>query len=189
MQCYHTSVATASFFYLLGCHTLFHLYSRQSGLKIYRLFLLVILSLSVPGNPFDQEKILVQSPGMAQWLKMYLAEQQGIAAGFEFPLPSTFVWRCFQQSLDDIPSNSEFNKPFLVWRLMRLLEVRLSDPEFQALSWYLEEDDTQIRRFQLCSSIADIYDQYLMYRPDWIAVWEAGDSLPINNTSKQSLKK
>jgi len=173
---------------MFGDAHMFHLYSGNR-LEDLSAILARILSLSVPDNPFDQEKILVQSPGMAQWLKMYLAEQQGIAAGFEFPLPSTFVWRCFQQSLDDIPSNSEFNKPFLVWRLIRLLDSRLNDPEFQALSWYLAEDDTQIRRFQLCSSIADIYDQYLMYRPDWIAKWEAGEQLPINDASKQSLKK
>lgn len=134
-----------------------------------------ILAVSPPENPFDDEHILVQNPGMAQWLKMFLAQSHSISAGFAFPLPSTFVWQVFAQALSDTPSQSEFNKPFLVWRLMRILDFRLGDPEFQALSWYLEEDDTQIRRFQLCSSIADIYDQYLVYRPDWIKIWESGE--------------
>ncbi|ETI58077.1 exodeoxyribonuclease V subunit gamma [Marinomonas profundimaris] len=153
---------------------MFQLYTGNR-LEDLAVLLAKILAVSPPENPFDDECILVQNPGMAQWLKMFLAQSHSIAAGLAFPLPSTFVWRTFSQTLDDIPAQSEFNKPFLVWRLMRLLDSRLSDPEFQALSWYLEEDDTQVRRFQLCSSIADIYDQYLVYRPDWIKIWEAGD--------------
>ena len=154
---------------------MFHLYTGNR-LEDLSTILARILSLSVPQSPFSQEHILVQSPGMAQWLKMELAQQQGIAAGYEFPLPSTFVWRCFQQALQDIPGQSEFNKPYLVWRLMRLLDNRLKDTAFQQLAWYLAEDDSQVRRFQLCSSIADIYDQYLVYRPDWIAAWEQGEN-------------
>ncbi|MCB5161665.1 exodeoxyribonuclease V subunit gamma [Marinomonas algarum] len=160
---------------------MFQLYTGNR-LEDLAVLLAKILSISPPDNPFDDEHILVQNPGMAQWLKMFIADSHSISAGLAFPLPSTFVWNTFKQTLKDIPSQSEFNKPFLVWRLMRLLDTRLQEPEFQALHWYLEEDDTQIRRFQLCSSIADIYDQYLVYRPDWIKVWEANDqSDPVLN--------
>ncbi|WP_394182478.1 exodeoxyribonuclease V subunit gamma [Marinomonas posidonica] len=151
---------------------MFRLYTGNR-LEDLAVLLAKILAVSPPKNPFDDEHILVQNPGMAQWLKMRLAESHSISAGLTFPLPSTFVWRTFKQALADIPSQSEFNKPFLVWRLMRILDARLAEPEFAALAWYLSEDDSQVRRFQLCSSIADIYDQYLVYRPDWIAAWEA----------------
>ncbi|MEP0073527.1 MAG: exodeoxyribonuclease V subunit gamma [Marinomonas sp.] len=153
---------------------MFQLYTGNR-LEDLAVLLAKILSVSPPENPFDDEYVLVQNPGMAQWLKMFLAQSHSISAGFSFPLPSTFVWQTFAQTLSDIPSQSEFNKPFLVWRLMRILDSRLGDLEFQALSWYLEDDDTQTRRFQLCSSIADIYDQYLVYRPDWIKIWESGE--------------
>ncbi|MBJ7555451.1 exodeoxyribonuclease V subunit gamma [Marinomonas spartinae] len=154
---------------------MFQLYTGNR-LEDLAVLLAKILALSPPDNPFEDERILVQNPGMAQWLKMFLAELHSIAAGIAFPLPSTFVWQSFAQTLSDIPEQSEFNKPFLVWRLMRLLDRRLAEEEFQALSWYLEEDDSQVRRFQLCSSIADIYDQYLVYRPDWIKSWEGGEA-------------
>lgn len=45
-------------------------------------------------DPFQQEVVLVQSPGMAQWLQMQLAEQFGIAANVAFPLPATFIGTC-----------------------------------------------------------------------------------------------
>lgn len=159
---------------------MFQLYTGNR-LEDLAVLLAKILAISPPENPFEDEHILVQNPGMAQWLKMSLAEAHSISAGFAFPLPSTFVWHSFSQTLSDIPAQSEFNKPFLVWRLMRLLEERLQQEEFSALRWYLEEDDSQVRRFQLCNSIADIYDQYLVYRPDWIEAWES------NNTSDAKL--
>ena len=40
----------------------------------------------------DRDVVVVQSPGMATWLRHRLAEAQGIAAGIDFPLPSSFVW-------------------------------------------------------------------------------------------------
>ncbi|MEL0638598.1 exodeoxyribonuclease V subunit gamma [Marinomonas sp. TI.3.20] len=154
---------------------MFQLYTGNR-LEDLAVLLAKILALSPPQNPFEDEHILVQNPGMAQWLKMSIAQSHSIAAGLTFPLPSTFVWHSFAQTLSDIPGQSEFNKPFLVWRLMRLLDARLSEEAFQSLSWYLQDDDSQVRRFQLCSSIADIYDQYLVYRPDWIKAWESGGS-------------
>lgn len=54
-------------------------------------------------DPFQQEVVLVQSPGMAQWLQMQLAEQFGIAANVAFPLPATFIWDMFTRVLPDIP--------------------------------------------------------------------------------------
>lgn len=61
-------------------------------------------------DPFQQEVVLVQSPGMAQWLQMQLAEQFGIAANVAFPLPATFIWDMFTRVLPDIPKESAFSK-------------------------------------------------------------------------------
>ena len=49
------------------------------------------------GNIFDADTILVQSPGMAQWLKIQIAENLGIAANLDFPLPSSFIWQLYRQ--------------------------------------------------------------------------------------------
>lgn len=67
-----------------------------------------------------QRAILVQSPGMAQWLKQQLAVEFGIAARLEFPLPSSFVWRLFAQVLPQVPERNPYTKPAMLWRLMRV---------------------------------------------------------------------
>ncbi len=69
-------------------------------------------------DPFIPESILVQSPGMSQWLKMALASELGVAANLEFPLPATFIWQMFTQVLPDVPQRSAFNKEAMSWRLM-----------------------------------------------------------------------
>ncbi len=60
---------------------------------------------------FEKEVVLVQSPGMSQWLKIGLSQQLGLAAQVDFPLPSSFIWRLYQQLLPNVPSESAFNKP------------------------------------------------------------------------------
>ncbi|MCK6262537.1 exodeoxyribonuclease V subunit gamma [Vibrio sp. ZSDE26] len=128
-------------------------------------------------NPFEKEQILVQSPGMSQWLKMELAKEFGIAANLEFPLPATFIWELFTQILPDVPKRSAFNKEAMTWKLMHLLPSMLTQDEFQPLARYLDDDDDHSKRYQLVEKIADIFDGYLVYRPEWIASWEAGHSV------------
>lgn len=126
-------------------------------------------------DPFQSEVVLVQSPGMAQWLQMSLAEQFGIAANIEFPLPASFIWDMFVRVLPDIPKESAFNKASMSWKLMTLLPEMLTRPEFAALSHYLTDDEDKRKLFQLAARVADLFDQYLVYRSDWLNRWEKGE--------------
>ena len=123
-------------------------------------------------DPFASEVVLVQSPGMAQWLQMSLAETFGIAANIEFPLPATFIWQMFVRVLPDIPQQSAFNKSAMSWKLMTLLPEMLERDDFLPLRHYLTDDEDKRKLFQLSSRIADLFDQYLVYRPDWLNLWE-----------------
>ncbi|MGC9494348.1 exodeoxyribonuclease V subunit gamma [Vibrio genomosp. F10] len=128
-------------------------------------------------NPFEKEQILVQSPGMSQWLKMELANEFGIAANLEFPLPATFIWELFTQILPDVPKRSAFNKEGMTWKLMHLLPSMLEHEHFEPLARYLNDDEDNSKLYQLVEKIADIFDGYLVYRPEWIAAWEAGQTV------------
>jgi len=140
--------------------------------------LLVHLIKGAPlANPFEKEQILVQSPGMSQWLKMALAEELGIAANLEFPLPATFIWEMFTHVLPDVPKRSAFNKEAMTWKLMELLPSQLDLEPFTPLKRYLKEDDDHSKLYQLAEKIADIFDGYLVYRPDWIEAWESGETV------------
>lgn len=122
-------------------------------------------------DPFQPEVILVQSNGMAQWMQMELAAHFGIAANIEFPLPASFIWQMFTRVLPDIPDESAFAKPAMTWRLMALLPRLCQQPDFAAISEYLRDDDDKRKVFQFAARVADLFDQYLVYRPTG---WKAG---------------
>ncbi|MDO6636422.1 exodeoxyribonuclease V subunit gamma [Pseudoalteromonas carrageenovora] len=133
-----------------------------------------LLKVSPLQSPFDKEVVLVQSPGMSQWLKIGLSEHLGIAAQVDFPLPSSFIWQLYQQLLPNVPKESAFNKPNLAWKLFAILPNCIDEPLYLPLKTYLEGDIDGQKTFALCEKIADVYDQYLMYRPHWIATWDSG---------------
>jgi len=128
-------------------------------------------------DPFQSEVVLVQSPGMAQWLQMQLAQQFGIAANIAFPLPATFIWDMFVRVLPGIPKESAFNKSSMSWKLMTLLPNLLREEAFRPLQHYLNDDDDKRKLFQLASRVADLYDQYLVYRPEWLNSWQQGKTI------------
>lgn len=150
---------------------------HSNQIDVLKSLLVELIRLDPLPNPFTKEQILVQSPGMSQWLKIELAKELGIAANIEFPLPATFIWNQFTRVLPDVPPRSAFNKEAMTWKLMALLPELLTQPEFAPLQRYLEHDADDTKRYQLAEKIADIFDGYLVYRPEWIAAWEAGQEV------------
>ncbi|WP_145530915.1 exodeoxyribonuclease V subunit gamma [Yersinia kristensenii] len=136
-------------------------------------------------NPFQQEVVLVQSPGMAQWLQMQLAQQFSIAANIEFPLPATFIWDMFTRVLPGIPKESAFSKDAMTWKLMWLLPDLLENPVFSAMKRYLSDDSDKRKIHQLAARVADLFDQYLVYRPEWLESWERGQLIDNLDDAQQ----
>ncbi len=136
--------------------------------------------LEQPGNPFEPTLVVVQSQGIGQWLKVELAKKLGIAANIDCLLPAELIWRLYQRVLPrhlgiSLPSESPFSLGLLSWRIMQLLPAM----EDASIKNYLAQGgDYQLRLFQLSHAIALLFDQYLIYRPDWIYAWETGESNP-----------
>jgi exodeoxyribonuclease V gamma subunit len=156
---------------------------HSNQLESLKILLVHLINSEPLDHPFTPEQILVQSPGMSQWLKMALAEQLGVAANISFPLPATFIWDMFTQVLPDVPKRSAFNKESMTWKLLNLLPSHLELPEFSPLKHYLEHQPSPLKAYQLAEKIADIFDGYLVYRPEWIACWER--DLPVPELSEE----
>lgn len=130
-----------------------------------------------PPAPLAAETVLVHSPGMGTWLQLQLAANRGVAANLRFVLPSSFFWQLHRRTRPSLPPQSVWDKPALVWQLLTILPQLLEHPSAAPLRKYLHPDSPQ-RRYRLCRQLADLYDQYLVYRPDWIQQWEQGDDGP-----------
>ncbi|MCW8945675.1 MAG: exodeoxyribonuclease V subunit gamma [Sedimenticola sp.] len=132
--------------------------------------------LAVPlGEPLSAETLVVQHQGMGRWLSLELSRRLGICANTQFLLPAGFIWQLLRQLLDDVPESDKYQPLLMQWWLFERLGKSLSDKSFAPLNNYLHTGD-ELMRFQLAGEIANCFDQYLVYRPEWIKAWQAGES-------------
>ncbi|MFW5447010.1 MAG: exodeoxyribonuclease V subunit gamma, partial [Methylophagaceae bacterium] len=134
------------------------------------------LQTSQPLPPLEAETVIVQSNELARWLSLFLAGQHGISSHIDFPYPSAFIWVLFRRLLPNIPQQSPFSTDAMTWRIFQLLPSCRKQSGFESIDAYLGLQDDAIKRYDLAHRIADSFDQYLMYRPDWIQAWGQGET-------------
>lgn len=125
--------------------------------------------------PLAGEVIVVPHPGMGRWLEQRYAQRFGIAACLDLVLPAKLVWRTLTLLEPGLPAQSGYERAALRWRLHALIEERAGTRGFEVLGRYVHEGDDRLRAWELAERLADAYDQYLVYRPDWLARWERGE--------------
>jgi exodeoxyribonuclease V gamma subunit len=130
------------------------------------------------GDVMAPEIIVVQSRGMERWVLMELAWRNGISANVRFPFPNAFLEEMLQavSTEPDVPSS--FDPDVLTFRIVGLIEAHADHPDFRALHHFLADDPRGLKRYQLARRIADLFDQYLVFRPEMIAQWESGHVEP-----------
>ena len=134
---------------------------------------------------FSSDIVVTQSQGMRHWLHMELAEMNGVSMNIEFQLPIQFFWTQLRNILgnETIPEKSAFNREVLCWKIYDFLndDSFKNDPACKEATDYWTKDDIEndLKRFQLARMQADLFEQYLIYRPDWITQWES------NNITKE----
>ncbi|WP_288841520.1 exodeoxyribonuclease V subunit gamma [uncultured Deefgea sp.] len=124
-------------------------------------------------DPFASEKIIVSSKGMERWLRFKLADRVGICAGIDFQLPASFVWSLLKDALPHLQADSPYSSSPLAWRLFGVLPTSGARAASPIVAAYLDEGDAR-RQMALAGKLADVFDQYLVFRSHWIAAWEAG---------------
>ncbi|MDA8383976.1 MAG: exodeoxyribonuclease V subunit gamma [Betaproteobacteria bacterium] len=153
-----------------------HLYQSN------RIEILGELLAAVLAEPLDAvlapENIVVQNEGMGRWISLFVAKRLGICANMEFQLPAAFIWRVARNVLGDLPERSVFAPEILAWRLMGELGGIAERSVDGALAGYLDGAG-DLARFELARKVADTFDHYLVYRPDWIAAWDDGRLLGL----------
>lgn len=137
-------------------------------------------------DPFARECILVQGRGIERWLAMELARRLDIWANPDFPFPRHFFERLF-----DGPDGSRelgvagvdaYDPGVLAWCIAALLPGLLERREFDEVRSYLERTkrqpaggtDVDFSLLALSERLATLFDQYVVYRPQWVANWERG---------------
>lgn len=122
---------------------------------------------------FTRDWIITQTPGISQWLAVEMAkkENNGVFANFAMTSQDGFVSELYRHLFDrDTEGNSQVAK-WIIFQLLGSGEF-VGDDRFRHVSEYYKEDD--FKRFQLADRIADLLDQYQIYRGNLIEQWNAG---------------
>ena len=132
----------------------------------------------------DGEVVLLDNPVLGKWLNLQLAGKNKIAANIQYVQLSRFFWDLARSLLSAyIPKHAPLDKVEMTWRLMGLLENEqiLESTALKPVKAYLAGDKfTDLKRYQLAVSVADLFDQYLIYRPDWInKYWDKNKNITL----------
>ena len=145
----------------------------SNRLEILLEMLSELLEVPLP-SPLDAEIILVQSRGMERWVSMELANRHGVCANCRFPFPNSYIRELFGILLPPVEKDSPFAPENLSWKIMGTLPGLLRKPSFAEIRDYLSGGGAAFKLYQLSRKIADLFDQYLLFRPDMIMDWEGG---------------
>jgi exodeoxyribonuclease V gamma subunit len=125
-------------------------------------------------SAISPEIIVVQSRGMQRWVSMELARHNGICANVTFPFPNAFLHDLFRKLIPELPDETVFDPAALTLKIMKLLPDCAQRKGFEHLQGYLKNDAHNLKRFQISEKIANLFDQYLVFRPEMILQWEKG---------------
>ncbi|MHC4886923.1 MAG: exodeoxyribonuclease V subunit gamma, partial [Planctomycetota bacterium] len=129
-----------------------------------------------PPPPLAEEVVIVQSQGMRRWLTLELARHLGVAGSLSMPFPGGFCHRLADSLTGSPPlaeSASAFDRTNLTFRIMAVLDEMLTDGRFRGVATYLSSG-APAKRIQLCARLANLYDDYMVYRPEMLLDWERG---------------
>jgi len=124
----------------------------------------------------EQEVVLIQSAGMERYLSRELSRRSGILANTNFPFPRSFLRQVLDASLGEEPLSQRFERETMAWALFSRLNdsETLERPEFSAIQRYLSDDIDSTKRLLLSERLANLFDQYVTYRPRMVGNWENG---------------
>lgn len=125
-------------------------------------------------TPFTQKQVVVQSTALKRWLAIQLAQKNGICSNIDFKSPTDIIENIFAQN-DKTGLFRPFTKEQLLWQTFRILsnpKERQSD--YPLIDKYVSQGDTDLRLYKLAEKIADLFDQYTVYRRDLLAAWSHG---------------
>src|SRR4051812_16547606 len=142
-----------------------------------------------PADPFAPEVVAVPTRGMERWLAQRLSSVlgstpdrgDGICANVEFPSPGRLLADAVAVGTGVAPDDDPWRAERLVWPLLDVVEVSLSEPWLQTLADHIGGPDPstadpvrRARRLAVVRKLAGLFDAYGRYRPEMVRAWAAG---------------
>jgi exodeoxyribonuclease V gamma subunit len=128
------------------------------------------------GDVFQPQYIVTQTEGMNNWLKLQIATNNGIAANCVFLTPNDVILRAYFFLGGKHPNM--LSPQNLTWLLYKILGEPIFIRRFPVIAAYYNNAgfDKDLKRLALAEKTADLFDQYQIYRPDWIEDWNSAST-------------
>src|SRR5690606_19753237 len=114
--------------------------------------------------------------------KIQIAKQLGISANCQFLKPNDIITQVY--FLLDGPREQVLSIDNLQWLIFGLLDDPMFKRRYPSVSQYYENQE-DIKRMALAEKVADLFDQYQIYRPEMIREWNSIDSYDLYETNWQ----
>ncbi len=127
------------------------------------------------GN-FNHNHIIVQTKGLRKWVNIKLAEENKISILNKFYTPNSLMEEFFD--LAGLSLSDKYKVRNLVWTIFEKIE-QIDEPSIKN---YISESEE--KRFAISFVLADLFDQYQIYRREMIQKWNSGESVYEDSTEK-----
>lgn len=117
---------------------------------------------------FQKHTFITQTNGINHYLKIRLAEKYGVISNFEFLTPNELIMDVAHK-MGNLNS-AEFSTENIRWRLFQLLDSADFKEKFPYIHDYYSSDE--LKRIQLSTKLADLFDQYTVFRTDMMIEWQ-----------------
>ncbi|WP_196160790.1 exodeoxyribonuclease V subunit gamma [Reinekea sp. G2M2-21] len=133
-------------------------------------------------HPLEPFSCVLLTVGMDRWLKQELATRSGIAANIQTPMLSRFIWDLLNSVLGQSGSWA-LDKETMQVSIFKLMK----EHKWPELVPYLKNNPSDADHLALAGKIADTFDAYSFYRPDWLNAWADGKDSIISEGSTHPL--
>ena len=120
-------------------------------------------------GPFVKQWVVTQTEGMNSWLKQTIAKENKIAANINFCKPNDIIAEIYRSGLST--GKQIINTETIRWAIYEILDLPAFKSKFEDIASYYVNND--IKRIALSDELADLFDQYQVYRHDTVKVWTA----------------
>ncbi len=138
-------------------------------------------------HPLDPVELVVPNRNMETWVNLGLAQSMGIAANLRFRRLERFIGEIAAEACPNEIKLVDLDTIEAAVLTILLDEDMLNDPALQPVRSYLSSaglsspdaeltaDGADLRRVQLATRIAHLFQEYIFSRPEMISAWREGD--------------
>ncbi|QCI22293.1 exodeoxyribonuclease V subunit gamma [Buchnera aphidicola] len=121
---------------------------------------------------FEKEIFIHDSKILFQYLNIFIANTIGISANIVLDHPNNFILKLFQNILNKKNIKNKFTQSIIMWNIINALNKK----NFFSC---IKKKDNISKKFKFAYLMSKIFEQYIIYRPNWINSWEEKKNISL----------